>query len=88
MTLTSLILTLIVMANSFFVIKFIKDLLSNKSELKNNNKQNLLLAISSFIIFFFSSFGISDFALSTILYRKKKLASDKFLPGTLNTQFQ
>ncbi len=33
-----------------------------------------------------STFGISDFAISAILYRKKKLVSDKKLPGTLNTQ--
>ncbi len=38
------------------------------------------------VCFFFSTFGISDFALSTVLYRARKLVDDAKLPGTLNTQ--
>lgn len=33
-----------------------------------------------------STFGIPDFALSTIFYRLKKWCSDENLPGTLNTE--
>jgi uncharacterized membrane protein YfcA len=86
MTVITFILTLIVLVNGFFLLTFVKDLIKNKKELKKESGNNLFLAISSPIIFFFSSFGISDFAISTIVYRKKKLLSDKLLPGTLNTQ--
>jgi len=83
---TTIILALIVMVNGVFALSFIRDLIKNKEEFLKESGNNLLLAISSPVIFFFSSIGISDFAISTILYRKKKLLSDKMLPGTLNTQ--
>lgn len=86
MTLTSLILMFIILVNSVFAIRFLLDLIKHKHELNEESGNKLLLAISSPIIFFFSSFGISDFAISTIFYRMKKLVSDKKLPGTLNTQ--
>jgi uncharacterized membrane protein YfcA len=86
MTITTAILTLIVIVNGFFAIRFLLDLIKNKCEFKNEPGNDLLLAISSSVIFFFSSFGISDFAVSTILYRKMKWLTDKRLPGTLNTQ--
>lgn len=86
MTVTTLILALIVIVNGVFALRFVMDVMKNKQELKKEPGNNLLLAISSPIIFFFSSFGVSDFAVSTILYRKKKLVSDKMLPGTLNAQ--
>ena len=81
-----LILALIVIVNSVFIIRFIVDLIQHREELRNDKGNKLLLAFSSMIIFFFSSFGICDFAVSTIFYRMKKLVSDKKLPGTLNTQ--
>ncbi|SHJ19922.1 Sulfite exporter TauE/SafE [Clostridium amylolyticum] len=81
-----IVLVLIVIINGMFGFKFIQDILKNKEEMKQEPGSNIFLAISSSIIFFFSTFGISDFAISTILYRKKKLVSDKKLPGTLNTQ--
>lgn len=86
MTVIMLILTLIVLVNGVFLLNFIKDLIKNKEAFKKEAGNNLFLAISSPIIFFFSSLGVSDFAISTILYRKKKLLMDKLLPGTLNTQ--
>ncbi|MDQ0176352.1 sulfite exporter TauE/SafE family protein [Bacillus chungangensis] len=85
-TVTTIILTLIVIVNGIFAIKFLKDLNKNKQAMRKEPGSNLFLAISSSIIFFFSTFGISDFAISTILYRKKKLVEDTKLPGTLNTQ--
>ena len=45
-----------------------------------------VMAISAFVTFFLSTFGISDFAISTVLYRAQKWVSDKKLPGTLNAQ--
>lgn len=82
----TIVLSLIVLVNGIFIVKFIQDLIANKENMKNEPGNNIFLAISSACIFFLSTFGISDFAISTILYRNKKLVSDKKLPGTLNTQ--
>ena len=86
MTTITAILILIVIVNSVFALHFARDFIRNRHELIKESGHNILLALSSPIIFFFSAFGISDFAISTILYRKMKLVSDKMLPGTLNTQ--
>jgi uncharacterized membrane protein YfcA len=82
----SIILSLIVAVNSAFIIRFMVDLIQHRDDLRNDKANNLLVAFSSMIIFFLSSFGVCDFAISTIFYRIKKLVSDKKLPGTLNTQ--
>lgn len=81
-----IVLSLIVLVNGYFAFKFIQDLIKNKDEFMKEPGNNIFLAISSPIIFFLSTFGISDFAISTVLYRSKKFVSDKKLPGTLNTQ--
>ncbi len=86
MTVTMIVLTLIVVINSAFAIRFATDLIKNQDWLKKESGNNLLLAVSSPTIFFLSAFGISDFAMSTILYRKMKILTDRILPGTLNTQ--
>lgn len=86
MTITTIILMLIVIVNAVFAIRFLLDLAENMHQFKNEAINNFLLAISSIVIFFFSSFGISDFAVSTLFYRKMKWLTDKCLPGTLNTQ--
>ncbi|WP_130807871.1 sulfite exporter TauE/SafE family protein [Senegalia massiliensis] len=82
----NIILTLIVLVNGTFAVKFVKNLLANKNEAMNEPGNPIGMAISSFTLFFLSTFGISDFAISTVLYRKLKWTSDKKLPGTLNTQ--
>lgn len=41
---------------------------------------------TSFVIFFFNAFGISDFAVSTVVYTKTNWVDTRQLPGTLNTQ--
>ncbi|CAM2904400.1 sulfite exporter TauE/SafE family protein [Erysipelothrix tonsillarum] len=81
-----IILGAIVLINGTFLVKFVMDLLAHREETKAEPAPTLGLAISSFIMFFLSTFGISDFAISTVLYRKLKWVDDKRLPGTLNTQ--
>ena len=82
----SSILILIAVVNSIFILRFATDLIQHREFLKIEPGNKLTLAFSSMIIFFLSSFGVCDFAISTIFYRIKKLVSDKKLPGTLNTQ--
>ncbi len=81
-----IILALIVLVNGAFTLVFTKDLIRNKSTVMQETGNPIALSISSFIIFFLSTFGISDFAISSSLYPKLKWVSTKKLPGTLNTQ--
>ncbi|MFZ3066778.1 MAG: hypothetical protein ACYC0J_07600 [Gammaproteobacteria bacterium] len=83
---TLYILMLIIIVNAMFAALFIKDIFQRPNEFKKEKGHSLLLSITSPIIFLFSSFGVSDFAISTILYRQLNLVSDRNLPGTLNTQ--
>jgi uncharacterized membrane protein YfcA len=82
----TVVLTLIVAVNGIFAILFLRDFIKHKEEAWKEKGNNVFIAGFTAITFFFSTFGISDFAMSTIVYRAKKLVSDKKLPGTLNTQ--
>lgn len=86
MPILSILLALIVVVNLFFVIQFIRDLTRHKNSIMNESANTTILPFSSAIIFFFSTFGISDFAISSALYPKLKWLPIKKLPGTLNTQ--
>lgn len=80
------ILALIVIVNGAFAITFIRDLLAHKGETMKENGNPVLMAISSFVIYILSTFGISDFAIAASLYPKLKWVDEKKLPGTLNTE--
>lgn len=80
------VLTLIVIVNGAFAFTFIKDLIAHKGETMEEPGHPIAMAISSFMLFFLSTFGISDFAIGTVLYRKLGWTTDKKLPGTLNTE--
>lgn len=81
-----IVLGLIALINLFFLVSFLRDLSKNRSEMRTEPGNPVVLGLWSAFVFFFSTVGISDFALSTIFYRKMKLIDDKKLPGTLNTQ--
>ena len=76
----------VILINGLFAVTFIGDLIKNKGTFMKEEGNPIIMAISSFVIFVLSTFGVSDFAVSTVLYRKMKLVNDKKLPGTLNTQ--
>lgn len=80
------ILTLVVIVNGAYLIMFIRDLIAHKGQTMKEPGNPIAMAISSFIIFLLSTFGISDFAISSSLYPKVKWVSAEKLPGTLNTQ--
>ena len=81
-----ILLLLIVLVNGLFAFRFFTDFMKHKKEAWAEPGSNVLLAVWGAVCFFFSTFGISDFALSTVLYRARKLIDDAKLPGTLNTQ--
>lgn len=81
-----IILALVVLVNGAFAIVFLQDLLKHRKETFQEPGNPIAIAFSSIVIFFLSTFGISDFAISASLYPKTKWVSDKKLPGTMNTQ--
>ncbi|MGV2929270.1 sulfite exporter TauE/SafE family protein [Macrococcus capreoli] len=76
----------IVLVNMYFLFFFAKDVAANMQEMKEEPANAKVLPFTSFIMFFLSTFGISDFAIGTVLYDKLKWVDIKKLPGTLNTQ--
>lgn len=83
--LLNIILVLIVLVNGTFIIQLVKDLTKNKQQLAEEPGNPIALAFSQFIIYFLSTFGISDFAIGASLYPKAKWVEEEKLPGTLNT---
>ncbi|MCQ9210554.1 sulfite exporter TauE/SafE family protein [Granulicatella seriolae] len=86
MSVKNILLILVVLVNSYFAFVLIKDFIAHKGEIMKEKASSIGLVFSSAIIFFFSTLGISDFAVSTSLYPKLNWVSIKKLPGTLNTQ--
>lgn len=80
-----LILGVIVIICGYFLVLFVKDLVNHKESLSQEPGNPISMAVSQFIIYFFSTFGVSDFAIGASLYPKMKWVTSKNLPGTLNT---
>ncbi len=80
------LLIAIVVVNGIYAFRLTMDLIKKRKETAAEAGSPVFLAIWGSIVFFLSTFGISDFALSTVMYRARKLVDDKKLPGTLNTQ--
>ena len=86
MPVKTILLILVVAVNLYFAFLLIKDLMKHKSQVMSEPASTKALPFSSPIIFFLSTMGISDFAISSSLYPKLNWVSVKKLPGTLNTQ--
>lgn len=80
------ILSLIVLVNSVFAVRLIRDMIKHKAEIMKEPGNNFVMAIYSFFLFLASTFGISDFAISMACYPKLKWVGAKKMPGTLNIQ--
>ena len=80
------VLVLIVLVNGLFAWRFFQDFRAHRQEALAEPGSGAFLGAWGAVVFFLSTFGISDFALSTVFYRMRKLVEDAKLPGTLNTQ--
>ena len=86
MTIVIGLLAAIVVINGVYAFRLTVDLVKHRKETVSEPGNPVFLALWGAGIFFLSTFGISDFALSTVCYRKARLLDDARLPGTLNTQ--
>lgn len=80
-----LLLVLIALLNTCYGIILIRDAVRHRSGLKCTTGRAVFLAAFSAVVQFFATFGVSDFAVNTFVFRKLRLVSDEKLPGTLNT---
>lgn len=76
-----ILIGIIIILNAYFAYVLFTD--KKKDDKKINNVQ---LSISSYVIFFLSGLGMSDFALSSALYNKLKWVKIEELTGTINVQ--
>ncbi|HOX30715.1 MAG TPA: sulfite exporter TauE/SafE family protein [Spirochaetales bacterium] len=86
MSIVLALLAAIALVNGIYAVRLAMDLVKHRKEAGAEPGNPILLALWGTAVFFLSTFGISDFALSTVAYRARKLVDDKTLPGTLNTQ--
>lgn len=82
----NVLLLMIIVINGYFLYVFVKDIIKHKEEMKKEKASNKILSFTVFVTFFLSTFGISDFAIGSVLYPKLNWVSMKKLPGTLNAQ--
>ncbi len=78
------LLTLVSLVIVIFMTYLIVDILKHKEEYKEEKLNKPGLAIITSIIYFFSTFGVSDFAISSVVYPKLGWIKIKKLPGTIN----
>lgn len=78
--LLGLVVLLIIVFMSYLVI----DIFKHKEEYRKEKVNRPVLAVVTAIIYFFSTFGVSDFAIGSIIYPKLKWVKIKKLPGTIN----
>jgi len=86
MTIVIALLIAIAVVNGIYAVRLAIDLVKHRKEIGAEAGHPALLGAWGAVVFFLSTFGVSDFALSTVFYRWRKLVDDKKLPGTLNTQ--
>lgn len=84
--LVKILLAAIILINLMFITVFVRDLMKHHGEIMEEPSSPIWTPLSQIVIYFLSTFGISDFAISTALYPKVGWVSIKKLPGTLNTQ--
>ncbi len=74
----------IVAINCVFVGKLIVDFQKKPEALLQNPKDILAVSLFSFFQFFFSFFGVPDFAVGSIFYSRIKCLTIRKIPGTMN----
>lgn len=80
------ILAAIAAFGTFGVVSAVRDIYRHWDEVRQARGCWPLQMLSSFVIYFFGAFGVSDFTISTVVYTKTNWVEVRQLPGTLNTQ--
>lgn len=86
MPILTILLGMLIIVNGVFAYDLFKDMWEHRTEMFQEPGNNIVMAIYSFVLFLFSTLGISDFAISLAVYPKLKWVSTEKMPGTLNIQ--
>lgn len=81
---TKLLLALILALGGALAVILIRDVARNWQETRQEPGNPLLLGLLPACVQFLGTFGVSDFAINTVVYRRFRLVPDEKLPGTLN----
>ncbi|MGX8702587.1 sulfite exporter TauE/SafE family protein [Caproiciproducens sp.] len=79
-------LAAIVLINMIFIVRFVLDFIKHKKETFQEKGSNLFYIILGFITMICATFGVSDYAINTVVYHKTGYVEDRLIPPTLNTE--
>ncbi len=79
-----ILLSLVILLIIVFMTYLIIDIFKHKEDYKKEKINRIFLVIITPVIYFFSTFGVSDFAICSVIYPKLKWVKIKKLPGTVN----
>lgn len=74
---------IVVLCNSIFAVLLIRKVMKERKDMAKEPGNLFLLALYSMGLQFLAAFGVSDFSISIIVYKKFHLVEDKNMPGTL-----
>jgi len=85
-TVVGILFALIGLMTLSFLLVLGKDLVAHRPAMHQEPTNRRLLPFTAMLIFFLSTFGASDFAISTAIYTRLKWVNIRDLPGTVNAQ--
>ncbi len=80
------IIVAIILINLYFLYVFISDLRKNHAVIFHSPGNSILILVYTLLLYFFGTFGIPDFAISSSVFLKTGWVREEDLPGTLNTE--
>ena len=80
-----IIAIVLLLAGAAYAVVTLLDIRRNMDVFRNEKGKFSLFCVWEFIVYFFSTLGISDFLLNTIYFQRACKGDDKRLPGTLAT---
>ena len=76
----------VVLINMLFVVRFVRDFARHRREAFQEKGSNLFYSVLGFFSMIGATFGLSDYAINTVVYRKTGYVEDRLIPPTLNTE--
>ena len=73
----------VILADAVFIVLLGHTAIRNRRQMFSEPGRIGLLAVYSFVLQFLAAFGVSDFSVSMIVYKKFHLVDDRKIPGTL-----
>ena len=85
-TILLMMLVAIVLVNMVFIVRFALDFWQHREETFQEKGSNVFYSVLGFLTMICATFGVSDYAINTVVYTKTKYVEDRLIPPTLNTE--